>query len=217
MVTDMEETNSRREKEAALIRLVDDDESVRRALSVMLEIEGWQTAAYESAEAFLAADDSARGGCLILDVRMGGLSGLELQDLLAVRSCELPIIFLTGYADIDVAIRSLKCGAADFLLKPADDEKLLAAIEKAVHKDWLARAGLSAAAVKRGAALLSEREREILLLISRGRSDAQIAAVAGISERTVQGHRAKIYRKFDVHTAGELQLLLPDILHAIAE
>lgn len=202
------------EQQSALIRLVDDEPDVRDALSLMLEIEGWRTVAYPSARDFLVTDMDSPG-CLVLDVRMPGMSGLELQQAMEERGIDLPVIFLTGHGDLDTAIQSLKKGAVDFLLKPVDDEKLLAAIASAVHKDRLRREGLSAELLKAGAKALSDRERHLLDLIALGRSDARIAADLGISERTVQGHRAKIYMKFGIHSAKVLEAILPDILKLI--
>ncbi|MFR4148950.1 MAG: response regulator transcription factor [Sutterella wadsworthensis] len=178
------------ERDSALIRLVDDEPDVRAALSLMLEIEGWRCVSYASAREFLV-ENMDSPGCLVLDVRMPGMSGL------------------------DTAIQSLKRGAVDFLLKPVDDEKLLAAIASAVHKDRLRREGLSAELLKAGAKALSDRERHLLELISLGRSDARIASELGISERTVQGHRAKIYRKFGIHSGKVLEAMLPDIMRLI--
>lgn len=180
----------------------------------MLEIEGWRCVSYASAREFLV-ENMDSPGCLVLDVRMPGMSGLELQQAMEERGIELPVIFLTGHGDLDTAIQSLKRGAVDFLLKPVDDEKLLAAISSAVHKDRLRREGLSAELLKAGAKALSDRERHLLELISLGRSDARIASELGISERTVQGHRAKIYRKFGIHSGKVLEAMLPDIMRLI--
>ena len=200
------------EKSGALIRIVDDEDDVREALAMMLRIEGWDAKTYPSARAFLVEDDPSRPGCLVLDVRMPAMTGLELQREMAERGIALPIIFLTGYADIDVAVSSLKEGAVDFLIKPVDDEKLLASIAAAVHKDHRRRVGISDGThVREALRALSERERDILELFMAGTTDAQVAERLSISERTVQGHRAKIYRKFSIHTAKELQALMPDI------
>ena len=196
------------ERDSALIRLVDDEPDVRAALSLMLEIEGWRCVSYASAREFLV-ENMDSPGCLVLDVRMPGMSGLELQQAMEERGIELPVIFLTGHGDLDTAIQSLKRGAVDFLLKP------VAAISSAVHKDRLRREGLSAELLKAGAKALSDRERHLLELISLGRSDARIASELGISERTVQGHRAKIYRKFGIHSGKVLEAMLPDIMRLI--
>ncbi len=200
------------EKSGALIRIVDDEDDVREALAMMLRIEGWDAKTYPSARAFLVEDDPSRPGCLVLDVRMPAMTGLELQRKMAERGIALPIIFLTGYADIDVAVSSLKEGAVDFLIKPVDDEKLLESIASAVHRDRQRRVGIEGGArVREALRSLSARERDILEMFMAGATDAQVAERLALSERTVQGHRAKIYRKFSIHTAKELQALMPDI------
>ncbi len=200
------------EKAGALIRIVDDEDDVREALAMMLRIEGWDAKTYPSARAFLVEDDPSRPGCLVLDVRMPAMTGLELQREMAERGIALPIIFLTGYADIDVAVSSLKEGAVDFLIKPVDDEKLLESIASAVHRDRQRRVGIEGGArVREALRSLSARERDILEMFMAGATDAQVAERLTLSERTVQGHRAKIYRKFSIHTAKELQALMPDI------
>lgn len=200
------------EKSGALIRIVDDEDDVREALAMMLRIEGWDAKTYPSARAFLVEDDPSRPGCLVLDVRMPAMTGLELQREMAERGIALPIIFLTGYADIDVAVSSLKEGAVDFLIKPVDDEKLLESIASAVHRDRQRRVGIEGGArVREALRSLSARERDILEMFMAGATDAQVAERLALSERTVQGHRAKIYRKFSIHTAKELQALMPDI------
>lgn len=200
------------EKAGALIRIVDDEDDVREALAMMLRIEGWDAKTYPNARAFLVEDDPSRPGCLVLDVRMPAMTGLELQREMAERGIALPIIFLTGYADIDVAVSSLKEGAVDFLIKPVDDEKLLESIASAVHRDRQRRVGIEGGArVREALRSLSARERDILEMFMAGATDAQVAERLALSERTVQGHRAKIYRKFSIHTAKELQALMPDI------
>ena len=200
------------EKAGALIRIVDDEDDVREALAMMLRIEGWDAKTYPSARAFLVEDDPSRPGCLVLDVRMPAMTGLELQREMVERGIALPIIFLTGYADIDVAVSSLKEGAVDFLIKPVDDEKLLESIASAVHRDRQRRVGIEGGArVREALRSLSARERDILEMFMAGATDAQVAERLALSERTVQGHRAKIYRKFSIHTAKELQALMPDI------
>lgn len=195
-----------------LIRIVDDEADVRQALELMLEIEGWASASYDSARSFLVNDNHHIPGAVLLDVRMPGMSGLQLQEIMQQRQIELPIIFLTGHADIHVAIASLKKGARDFLLKPVEPDALLAAIQNTVSFDQKQRAGVSGPErVRHGLAALSERETEILVLFLRGLTDRTVAERLQISERTVQGHRARIYQKFQVHNAKELKLLYDDI------
>ena len=209
---DADEKVAAEEKAGALIRIVDDEDDVREALAMMLRIEGWDAKTYPNARAFLVEDDPSRPGCLVLDVRMPAMTGLELQREMAERGIALPIIFLTGYADIDVAVSSLKEGAVDFLIKPVDDEKLLESIASAVHRDRQRRVGIEGGArVREALRSLSARERDILEMFMAGATDAQVAERLTLSERTVQGHRAKIYRKFSIHTAKELQALMPDI------
>lgn len=202
------------ERDSALIRLVDDEPDVRAALSLMLEIEGWRCVSYASAREFLV-ENMDSPGCLVLDVRMPGMSGLELQQAMEERGIELPVIFLTGHGDLDTAIQSLKRGAVDFLLKPVDDEKLLAAISSAVHKDRLRREGLSAERDEFEQMSFPVAQGLGARLEELGRSDARIASELGISERTVQGHRAKIYRKFGIHSGKVLEAMLPDIMRLI--
>lgn len=202
----------------ALIRIVDDEADVREALQLMLEIEGWQTASYDSAQSFLVNDNHRVPGCVLLDVRMPGKSGLELQQIMLQRQIDLPIIFLTGHSDIDVAIASLKRGARDFLLKPVDGQKLLEAIEQCIRYDEKQRAGIAGESrIREGLALLSSREKEILNLFLIGLTDRAVAERLQLSERTVQGHRARIYEKFRVHTARELKLLYEDIRACMEE
>ncbi len=202
----------------ALIRIVDDEADVREALQLMLEIEGWQTASYDSAQSFLVNDNHRVPGCVLLDVRMPGKSGLELQQIMLQRQIDLPIIFLTGHSDIDVAIASLKRGARDFLLKPVDGQKLLEAIEQCIRYDEKQRAGIAGESrIREGLSLLSSREKEILNLFLIGLTDRAVAERLQLSERTVQGHRARIYEKFRVHTARELKLLYEDIRACIEE
>lgn len=200
------------EKESALVRIIDDEIDVREALALMLRIEGWTAKTYPNARAFLIEDDVRRPGCLVLDVRMPLMTGLELQNEMLRRGLMLPTIFLTGHADIDVAVSSLKRGAVDFLIKPVNDEILLESIAAAVHCDFLRRAGVAGGeGVRERLRLLSARELDVLGYFLNGETDEQVADKLSLSERTVEGHRARIYRKFSIHTAKELALLMPDI------
>lgn len=200
------------EKESALVRIIDDEIDVREALALMLRIEGWTAKTYPNARAFLIEDDVRRPGCLVLDVRMPLMTGLELQNEMLRRGLMLPTIFLTGHADIDVAVSSLKRGAVDFLIKPVNDEILLESIAAAVHCDFLRRAGVAGGeGVRERLRLLSARELDVLGYFLNGETDEQVADKLSLSERTVEGHRSRIYRKFGIHTAKELALLMPDI------
>lgn len=200
------------EKESALVRIIDDEIDVREALALMLRIEGWTAKTYPNARAFLIEDDVRRPGCLVLDVRMPLMTGLELQNEMLRRGLMLPTIFLTGHADIDVAVSSLKRGAVDFLIKPVNDEILLESIAAAVHCDFLRRAGVAGGeGVRERLRLLSARELDVLGYFLNGETDEQVADKLSLSERTVEGHRARIYRKFGIHTSKELALLMPDI------
>ena len=200
------------EKESALVRIIDDEIDVREALALMLRIEGWTAKTYPNARAFLIEDDVRRPGCLVLDVRMPLMTGLELQNEMLRRGLMLPTIFLTGHADIDVAVSSLKRGAVDFLIKPVNDEILLESIAAAVHCDFLRRAGVAGGeGVRERLRLLSARELDVLGYFLNGETDEQVADKLSLSERTVEGHRARIYHKFGIHTAKELALLMPDI------
>lgn len=201
----------------ALIRIVDDESDVCEALSLMLDIEGWRTIIYPRAHDFLVNDDPRVPGCLLLDVRMPEMTGLELQEEMRKRNLKLPVVFITGHADIDVAITTLKKGALDFLLKPVEDQKLLDAIEHAVRVDRQRRAGVTGGdALREGVMRLSDRERQILQLFLAGNNDRVVAARLGLSERTVQGHRAKIYAKFNIHTAKELDALAADLTQLLS-
>ena len=209
---DAAEQGAAAEKESALVRIIDDEIDVREALALMLRIEGWTAKTYPNARAFLIEDDVRRPGCLVLDVRMPLMTGLELQNEMLRRGLMLPTIFLTGHADIDVAVSSLKRGAVDFLIKPVNDEILLESIAAAVHCDFLRRAGVAGGeGVRERLRLLSARELDVLGYFLNGETDEQVADKLSLSERTVEGHRAWIYRKFGIHTAKELALLMPDI------
>lgn len=193
------------EKQKVLIRIVDDDQAVQEGGEFMLSCKGWKVKSYASARDFLVSDTPSVPGCLVLDIRMPGMSGLELQDEMRKRGSTLPIIFLTGHGDIHAAIRTFKRGAADFLLKPVDNAKLLRAIERSAA-DSLARSdgGLTGTEALDALKEMSDRETEILGLIREGMQNRTIAERLSLSERTVQGHRNNIYHKLRVHTEAEL-------------
>ena len=187
-------------RENVLIRIVDDDEEVRNALSFMLACKGWQTECHASAADFLRNYRSTPPGCLLLDIRMPGMSGLELQTRMKEMNLALPIIFVTGHADVPTAVRSLKMGAFDFLEKPVDAEALEAAIEAASEISIAqASGGLTPEALESIIREMSPREREITKLLAQGLANRDIAEHLSLSDRTVQGHRNNIYHKLRVH------------------
>lgn len=194
-----------RKTEKPLVRIVDDDPDQLASLEIMLSAEGWDVACYERASDFFAEDTPSRPGCLILDVRMPEISGLEMQEELYRREYPLPILFLTGHGDVDMAVHTLKKGAKDFLLKPVDAPRLLTSVATIVQEDCDQRAmPLDSAAWKRKFRELTEREQEIVRYVASGLLNRQIAERLGISERTVHAHRLSAYRKLNVHNVADL-------------
>jgi FixJ family two-component response regulator len=198
----------------AVVHIVDDDAAVRHSLALLLKLEGIPTREFESAEPFLAAVDPAWAGCLLLDLRMPGMSGLELQGALRERGIELPIIVITAHGDVAAARTAFRAGAVDFLEKPVDDVALLAAIATALESDRRRRAGSeAAAALEARMARLSAREREVMWLVGAGRQNRDIAAQLGLSPRTVEIYKARMMEKLQVRGLPELLQLLRDVPH----
>ena len=194
----------RRKDEAPLIRIVDDDGDLRDALLYMLSQEGWEAVAFPDAESFLRSAAPSAPGVLILDVRMPGMSGIELRRELRRRGFEQPVIFLTAHGDIDMAVEELRHGAFHFLQKPLDPEKLLSAVAQAVEADRRKRLGMPPVEeIRARIASLRPREREVMALLAQGFLNADIAARLGLSVRTVEAHRAAAYVKLQVKNAAE--------------
>ncbi len=193
----------------ALIRIVDDDDSLRDALSFVLETEGWRVSAYGNAKEFFCGDTPSVPGCVVMDVRMPGLSGLEAQSVMNDRGLSLPVIFLTGHGELDMAVMAFHEGAVDFIQKPVDNEHLLAVIASTAF-DSVSRAGgiPDAATAKERYAELTNRERDIARLISQGLTNRQVAERLSIAVRTVEVHRASMLRKLGIKTAEEVKSLL---------
>jgi len=189
-------------KSRAVIRIVDDDKGVRESYKYLIEGEGWLVRTYESAEAFLEKDDPTIQGCGVFDVRMPGLSGIELQAHLEKMSSNLPIIFVSAHGDVETAVKALKHGAIDFLCKPIVDETLLEAIDRAVEKSFSdgQREMENSQLIARWERL-SQREKEVAVLVDKGLMNKVIAQDLGISERTVQVHRANLCQKLGVRNA----------------
>ncbi|MGY2848956.1 FixJ family two-component response regulator [Bradyrhizobium sp. USDA 4518] len=188
-----------------LVLIVDDDEEIRSALRELLLSVGIDACCFGSTQELLRADLPERPGCLILDVRMPGASGLDLQQRLALNGNTRPIIFLTGHGDIAMTVQAMKAGAVDFLTKPVRDQTLLDAVAAAIEKDVSQRA--AARRITQHAArfaTLTPREREVLGEVARGRLNKQIAFDLGISEITVKLHRGNATRKLQATSVGDL-------------
>jgi FixJ family two-component response regulator len=191
--------------EPATVFLVDDDPSILRALTRLLHAVGFEVRTFRSSRAFFAEHDPAAPGCVVLDLAMPDLSGLELQTAMAAAGCHRPIIFVSGRGDIPSSVRAMKAGAVDFLTKPVSEEHLLAAIRRAVEQDRLmreARADLQAIAERLSS--LTPREREVLDHVVMGQLNKQIAADLGTVEKTVKVHRSRVMEKMGVRSLADL-------------
>ena len=184
------------------VHVVDDDAALRDALGMLFRTAGLQVETYASALEFLARARPEPPACLVLDIRMPGMSGTALQDQLRARGSQLPILFISGHGDIPMAVVAVKKGAFDFIEKPFDDDQLLRQVLDAL--DLAGGRGAPAAAGAERLALLSEREREVLDLVLAGRPNRQIALDLAISTKTVEFHRARIMQKLEVRSAAEL-------------
>lgn len=185
--------------------IVDDDEALRAALARLLESVALRSHSFASSQEFLDGYDPRQPGCLLLDVRMPGMSGLELQETLVARKITLPVIILTGHADVPMAVRALKQGAFDFIEKPFQSQLLLERIQAALAHDAEVRRRLvEHADFHAKLALLTPREREVMGLLVAGQTVKQIAAHLGISHKTIQHHRARILETIDVDSVGAL-------------
>jgi FixJ family two-component response regulator len=192
---------------APLIHVVDDDVAYRTAVSRLLEASGYRVALYASASQLLKNPPAAEPGCILLDVQMEGLSGLQLQERLAAIGHSLPIVFLTGHADVPSSVRAIKAGAEDFLTKPAPKEVLLAAVQRALASfRAVQEKGNRDGALHARLARLTPREREVFDLVVRGRLNKQIAHQLGTSERTIKAHRHSVMHKLEMQSFAELVL-----------
>jgi FixJ family two-component response regulator len=176
--------------------LVDDDHAVRDALGLLLESAAFRTASFETAGAFLDAYTPDRPGCLVLDIRMPGMSGMELQEALTAKGVTLPIIFLTGHGNVAMSAKAFRTGAVDFMEKPFDESALLSRIREAIHLDRTNRdiAGRQDSARAR-LATLTPRELEVMLLVAAGKVNKEIATELNLSHRTVEIHRGRVMEK----------------------
>jgi RNA polymerase sigma factor (sigma-70 family) len=187
------------------VHIVDDDEAMRDSLKWLLESRGLAVELYPSGEAFLHAFNSGFCGCLVLDVRMPGMTGLDLYGQLQARASTLPVIFITGHGDVPMAVSALKQGAADFIEKPFNDQDMLRLIESCMRQDSAAAAKRAeSASVAQRLDSLTQREREVLDLVVAGKLNKQIADELGISIKTVEVHRSRVMQKMGASSVAEL-------------
>ena len=185
--------------------VVDDVGSVRRALDRLLRSVGYAVRSFPSGESFLHEPTPSRPGCLVLDVRMSGLSGLDLQKTISGTDHDVPVIFITGHGDIPMSVRAMRAGAVDFLPKPFHDEDLLASIERAIARDEERRARqFRREQLEARLATLTPREREVFRHVASGQLNKQIAADLGISEKTIKVHRGRVMKKMSARSLADL-------------
>jgi FixJ family two-component response regulator len=191
--------------ESANIFVVDDDDGVRRSLVRLMHAEGWHAEGFSCGGAFLARLPYDGVGCVMLDVEMPGMKGPELQDRMLGDGISLPVIYLTGHGDVPNSVHAMKCGAVDFLTKPADDDLIVQTVNAAIgrHASFLQRES-ERCEIARRLSRLSDREREVMELVICGRLNKQIAGDLGITERTVKVHRARVMQKLETRSVAGL-------------
>ncbi len=196
---------------AACVFIVDDDEAVRSSVRFLIRSVGLQAQVYPSAQNFLAGYDPRHPGCLLLDVRMPGMSGLELQQELNRRGATIPVVFISGHGDVPMAVEAMQQGAFDFLQKPFRDQDLLDRVQRALARDTESRSRLAARAeIQARLATLTPRETEVLQLVTRGKANKVVGAELGVSQRTVEIHRAHVMEKMNASSLAELVRMVLD-------
>ena len=192
--------------------VIDDDDAVRNALRLLLKSVGLAVRTFASAQEFLPTYDAGEPGCLILDVRMPGMSGLELQQRLNLLGATLPVVFITGHGDIPMAVEAMQHGAFDFLQKPFRDQDLIDRVQRALERDASIRTELKATEeIRRHLATLTPRECEVLELVAAGKPNKVMAADLGVSQRTVEIHRARVMEKMQARSLAHLVRMLIDV------
>ena len=191
--------------ETPLVFVVDDDASIRRALARLLSCHGWRVQTFADAAEFLAAERPDVPACVVLDVRLRGLDGLELQDALARSERPIPVVFASGHGDVKSSVRAMKQGAVDFLLRPFTEDQLVSAVREALERDRRSRAERGAADWARSLVeALTPREREVFELVADGLLNKQIAARLGTVEKTVKVHRSRVMQKLQARSVVDL-------------
>jgi FixJ family two-component response regulator len=192
-------------EEQCVVLVVEDDPSMRKTVDSLLRSVGLRTEVFESSDAFLKSKLPGAPSCLVLDVRLPGKSGLSIQSDLAAEGIDLPIIFISGHADVPMSVRAMKAGALEFLIKPFRDQDLLDAVEVALQRDRVRRAGQKLSAeLRERFDTLTAREQQVMSLVVAGRLNKQIAAELGISEMTAKIHRAQVFRKMQAVNLPDL-------------
>lgn len=185
--------------------VVDDDEAMRSSLKWLIESVGLQVECHDSAESFISSYYPGRSGCLLLDVRMPGMNGLELQEYLHNHEIAIPVIIITGHGDVPMSVRAMKVGATDFIEKPFNDELLLDSIRNALVLDETQRDQQAELAELAGRlALLTPREHEVMDMVTQGKSNKEIARALDVSAKTVEAHRARVMEKMQARSLAEL-------------
>jgi FixJ family two-component response regulator len=188
-----------------IVFVVDDDVSVRESLELLIRCEGWQPQTFSSAQSFLDHPRALVPSCLVLDVSLPGLNGLELQKRVADERTDMPIIFITGYGDVPMTVQAMKAGAVEFLTKPFSDDVLLSAIRAALERSRLALSHeAEIRALRDRYASLSQRERQVMVLVVSGLLNKQVGGELGISEITVKAHRGKVMQKMKADSLADL-------------
>jgi FixJ family two-component response regulator len=188
-----------------IVFVVDDDVSVRESLELLIDNEGWQSRTFASAQEFLGFPRAVVPSCLLLDISLPGLNGLELQKRVAVERTDMPIIFITGYGDVPKTVQAMKAGAVEFLTKPFNDEVLLTAIRQALERSRLALVQEAEVRELRSRhASLTPREREVMALVVSGLLNKQVGGELGISEITVKAHRGQVMQKMRANSVADL-------------
>jgi two-component system response regulator DctR len=191
--------------EQQTVFVVDDDPDIRGSIEDLLDSVGLKSRVYSSANEFLDDFDNQQAGCLVLDIRMAPVSGLSLQEKLNEMGVSIPIIFVTGHGDVDVAVKALKAGAFDFIQKPFHVQSLLDCINSALEADLIKRSENDSRVIfSKKLETLTDREREVMQLLIEGNSNKMIAQQLSISPRTVEVHRQRVLQKFGIHTVSEL-------------
>jgi FixJ family two-component response regulator len=197
---------------ATVVFVVDDDASVRKSLTRLISEAGYSVQAFASAREFLARPPSAGPSCIVLDVRMPGVTGLDLQQTLTGAVHQIPIIFITGHGDISMSVKAMKAGAVDFLTKPFAGKDLLEAIQRAVTKDMQdIRAAARTDEIRERVKQLTPRESQVFALVVTGMLNKQIAAELGVGEKTIKVHRARVMEKMRAGSVAELVRLADEV------